>query len=252
MSRSTARKNCVVIGGSGSLGRVICRSLASQNARVAFTYHRGESVAEELASELPGGMSLRLDVASVGAIEQVLDVVSDEFGSIDALVHCAALAVTESSGDTESSAPSVADIEEVAWNQVMTVNVTSAFFACRKVVEIMRRGDGGSIVLIGSVDNAKLMPSPIHYAASKGALHGMARALAKEVGEYGIQVNLVAPGVLEGGLSGVLPKSLHEQYTKHCAMGRVGRFSEIAPMVSWLALNRTYLTGQTIVLDGGL
>src|SRR5438034_343864 len=116
----------------------------------------------------------------------------------------------------------------------------------------LMRGAGGNIVLVGSIDGVKPAPSPVHYAASKAALTGMAKAMAKELGPHNIRVNIVAPGVLDGGLSRVLPDDLRAQYLKHCGLKRLGRLEEVANVVAWLAVENTLVTAQTIVLDGAL
>ena len=134
----------------------------------------------------------------------------------------------------------------------MDVNAKSTFFAVKRVSDVMRRGGGGNIVLLSSIDGVKPAPSPVHYAASKGALMGMTLAMAKELGEFKIRVNQVAPGILEAGLSRVLPDALREEYLKHCGLKRLGRLEEVAAVVAWLARRNTYVTGRTIGVDGGL
>jgi NAD(P)-dependent dehydrogenase (short-subunit alcohol dehydrogenase family) len=119
-------------------------------------------------------------------------------------------------------------------------------------VEVLRDAGGGNIVLIGSVDGVKPVPAPVHYAASKGALTGMVAALAKELGEHNIRVNMVAPGILEGGISTVLEDRLMKEYLKHCGLKRLGRPSEVANVVAWLVRHNTYVTGQTVLVDGAL
>jgi NAD(P)-dependent dehydrogenase (short-subunit alcohol dehydrogenase family) len=96
------------------------------------------------------------------------------------------------------------------------------------------------------------VPAPVHYAAAKGALAGMTAAMAKELGPHGVRVNLVAPGILEDGMSRSLPEELRTEYLKHCGLRRYGRLSEIAAWAGWLALHNTYVTGQTILVDGAL
>jgi NAD(P)-dependent dehydrogenase (short-subunit alcohol dehydrogenase family) len=120
------------------------------------------------------------------------------------------------------------------------------------VARHLRRSGGGNIVLIGSIDGVKPVPAPVHYSASKGALVGMTHAMAKELGRDGIRVNLVAPGILEAGLSRTLAQQLRDDYVKHCGLRRVGRLDEVARLVAWLARHNTYVTGQTIVVDGAL
>lgn len=226
--------------------------LAAQGARVAFTYHQGEEVAVALAKELNAGPALRLDLSGpVGSIESVVDAVAEEFGRVDAFIQCAGVAVTmECSGPNSSHR--MPAITEAGWDRFMAINVRSTFFACRRLVEVMRRGNGGNMVFTGSIDNVKSVPSPVHYAASKGALASMVQAMSKELGEFGIRVNMVAPGLMAGGISRELPDNLLNEYIKHCGLKRVARVEEIAGLMAWLALENSYITGQTILLDGAL
>ncbi len=242
---------CLVFGGSGALGGAVCRALAEEGARVAFTYNANEAAARELLPALPGGSSLQLDLCSVPGIESAVAKVAQDLGGIDAFVQCAAVAVT-GNGGTASSHQMMADVDEDGWGQIMDVNVKSTFFAVRRVAEVMQRNGGGNVVLIGSIDGVKPAPAPVHYAASKGALAAMTSAMAKELGARGIRVNLVAPGILEAGLSRDLPDDLRAEYLKHCGLKRVGRLSEVARIVAWLARHNTYVTGQTILVDGAL
>lgn len=246
-----AAARCLVFGGSGALGRVVCETLAGEGARVAFTYHTGEAVAQRLAPKLPGGMSVRLDLTSVPDLERTIDVVASELGGIDAFVQCAGVAIT-----IECAGPKahhrMPQVDEAGWDRIMAINAKSTFFAVRKLVEVMRRGGGGNVVLIGSIDGVKPVPSPVHYAASKGALGGMTQAMSKELGEFGIKVNMVAPGIMEDGISRALPDNLLSEYVKHCGLKRVGRLAEIASVAAWLALHNTYVTGQTVLVDGAL
>jgi NAD(P)-dependent dehydrogenase (short-subunit alcohol dehydrogenase family) len=142
----------------------------------------------------------------------------------------------------------VAQVDEAGWDRMMDVNAKSTFFAVRRAAPLMR--DGGNVVVIGSIDGVKMVPAPVHYAAAKGALQGMVGAMAKEFGERRIRVNMVAPGILDGGLSRDIPPNLLAEYIKHCGLKRLGTMGEIAAMVAWLALRNTYVTGQTILIDG--
>ncbi|MHC4503449.1 MAG: SDR family NAD(P)-dependent oxidoreductase, partial [Planctomycetota bacterium] len=242
---------CLVFGGSGALGGVVCKALASRGGRVAFTYHTGVARATELVPELPDGLAFPLDLTSVPDIERTVDEVAKEFGGIDAFIQCAAVAITVRSEEATVH-HRMPQVDEKGWDRMMDVNAKSTFFAVRRVSEIMKSTGGGNIVLIGSIDGVKPVPAPVHYAASKGALRGMTQAMAKELGEHNIRVNLVAPGVLEDGVSRALPENLLKEYIKHCGLRRVGRLSEIAEIVAWIATENTYVTGETILVDGGL
>ena len=109
-----------------------------------------------------------------------------------------------------------------------------------------------SLVFLGSVDGLKPLPTAAAYAASKGAIAAMVRALAKELGPRGVRVNAVAPGVLDAGLTRLVPADVRREYRKHAALGRFGTCAEVARLVAWLCLDDTYVTGQSIPLDGGL
>jgi 3-oxoacyl-[acyl-carrier protein] reductase len=241
----------LVFGGSGALGRVVCETLAAEGARVAFTYHRNEAIVPVLVPKLPGGLARRLDLESLADIDRVIDDVASEMGGIDAFIQCAGVAVT-----MEPMAPGshhlISDVDGGGWERIMNVNVRSTFFAIRHLSEVMRRAGGGNVVLIGSIDGVKPVPAPVHYAASKAALVGMAMAMAKELGEHKIRVNMVAPGILEAGLSRDIPPNILQEYVKHCGLRRVGRLGEIASIATWLALHNTYVTGQTLLADGAL
>lgn len=242
---------CLVFGGTGALGTAVCRCLHGAGAELAFTYHSSEEAAKKLTIELTGAQALALDVLSVAEIERLVDRIGAEWGRLDAFIQCAGVGVT--AGSTQAQVHHTMDqVDEAAWDRMQDINTKSTFFAVRRIAEHMRRRGGGNIVLTGSIDGVKPVPAPVHYAASKGALAGMTAAMAKELGKDGIRVNLIAPGILEGGMSRVLPEDLRQEYLKHCGLRRFGRLEEIAAWAAWLALQNTYVTGQTILVDGAL
>jgi 3-oxoacyl-[acyl-carrier protein] reductase len=224
----------------------VCQQLISRGARVGFTFFTNDTNGIAASGR-------QLDVSDVAAIERTIDAFHDEFGRIDAFIHCAAVGTTVPH-DSATVHHVMEDVDERAWDAMIDVNAKSAFFAVRRVSAIMRAENeaGGNIVLLGSIDGVKPAPSPVHYAASKAAVSGMVKAMAKELGPYNIRVNTVAPGVLDGGLSRVLPDDLRREYLKHCGLKRLGRLGEVASLVAWLASENTLVTGQTIVVDGAL
>jgi 3-oxoacyl-[acyl-carrier protein] reductase len=241
---SSGAPACVVFGGSGAVGREVCKALLARGARVGFTFFNHETNGIDAIGK-------RLDVTDVGAIARTLDDFHRDLGRIDAFVNCAAVGTTvPHEGATVHHL--MTDVDERAWDAMIGVNAKSSFFAVRHVATLMRHPPGGNIVLLGSIDGVKPAPSPVHYAASKAALSGMAKAMAKELGPHNIRVNTVAPGVLDGGLSRVLPDDLRREYLKHCGLKRLGRIAEVASLVAWLATDNTLVTGQTIVVDGAL
>ena len=241
----------IVIGGSGAVGRVVCRTLAARGARVGFTYLTNETVARQLTAAIPDSTARRLDVRDIGALDRTLDEFEALFGRIDALVNCAAIGVA--GGPPGATGHERMDhVTEDGWETMLAVNTKASYFAVRRVASLMRDRGGVNVVLLGSIDGVKPAPAPVHYAASKAALAGMIRAMAKELGPRGFRINSVAPGVLEDGLSRTLPEALRREYLKHCGLKRFGRIEEVASLVTWLAVENTLVTGQTLVLDGAL
>ncbi len=237
----------IVLGGSGALGGVIARRLSAAGMRVGLTFHRGEARARALEAEL-GCVVAPLDATRPGDVERAIDALVTALGGPpDALVHAIAIASTVSPARFDR----VQEVDDAGWDRLMAVNVKSAFFAVKHAAPLMR-GRGGNVVLLGSIDGEKSVPTTAPYAVSKAALAGIARALAKELGPSNVRVNVVAPGILEGGISALVPEEVRAEYLKHSGAKRYGTFAEIAEVVAWLAQSNTYVTGRSILLDGGV
>src|SRR4029079_2552593 len=143
-------------------------------------------------------------------------------------VQCAGVGLTVPSSD-EQVHHTMDQVDESAWERMQEINVKSTFFAVRRAAVHMRKAGAGNIVLVGSIDGVKPVPAPVHYAASKGALAGMTAAMAKELGNDGIRVNLVAPGILEDVMSRALPEDLRREYLKHCGLKRYAAWMKLPP-----------------------
>ncbi len=242
----------LVIGGSGHLGRVVFATLAAIGSRVGLTYHTRRAAADELVERLSGGRAWALDVASVPDVLRVVEEAAESLGGLDALVYCAAIGLTPGDPVRDCPRQRLEDVSADGWDALMAVNLRGAFFACQAAVPFLRRAGGGNVVLVGSIDGLKPVPSPIPYCASKAALVGMAQALAKELGKDRVRVNVVAPGILDGGLSRTLPKQLLDEYLRHCGLKRLARADEAANVVAWLARHNSYVTAQALIVDGAL
>jgi NAD(P)-dependent dehydrogenase (short-subunit alcohol dehydrogenase family) len=241
---SSIERNVIVFGGSGTVGRAICAQLVADGARVGFTYHQNEGVAQSLLSELPGSVAAQTDLAATESTLAAFRSLRQQLGELHGFVHAATL----TSAAPQPQFEKITEADDAAFDRLLAVNVKSAFVACRELA----RDFSGNIVFLGSIDGTKSVPAPAAYAASKGALSALARALSKELGPRGVKLNVVAPGVLEAGSSHSLPADLRAEYLKHCGLRRYGKVSEVAGLVSWLALHNTYITGQTLVVDGAL
>jgi NAD(P)-dependent dehydrogenase (short-subunit alcohol dehydrogenase family) len=144
-------------------------------------------------------------------------------------------------------------MEESDWDEMLDTHVKGAFLTTQAVLRIMVREKYGRVINVGSLAGIKMMQAPVHYATAKAALKGFTESLAKEIGRYGITVNCVAPGILDQGVSDHLPPARKEEYVRHCALRRVGRLSEVADMIAFLASERaSYTNGATLVVDGAV
>ena len=249
-STQTTRR-CLVFGGTGFVGREVCGLLHQAGAQVVFTYFRNQACADQLCRDYPGMQAHCLDLSvAQGFGEAVRDMI-EPIGGLEAFIHCAAIGVESETREPFEDFPGVDTISVEDWDRVLAINTRSVFLASHAVQQAMQP-HGGNIVLLGSIDGLKPVPAPLHYAASKGALVAMTRALSKEFAKDNIRVNLLVPGVLSGGLSQTLPLKYREDYLQHCSLKRLGEPEEVARMAVYLAIENTYLNGEPIVVDGGL
>jgi NAD(P)-dependent dehydrogenase (short-subunit alcohol dehydrogenase family) len=235
----------LVLGGSGALGSAYVRVLRAREANVAFTYCKQEDGARALERET-GARAFALDVTRPGATAAAVDAIASELGGLTAFVHAIGVASTHVPPRFDDAL----DEDEAGWDRLMTINVRSAYVAASRAARHM--ASGGNIVLTGSVDGEKSVPSAPPYATSKAAISGMARALAKALGPKNVRVNVIAPGILERGASSVVPESVRVEYLKHSNAKRYGTTEELARTLAFFALENTYVTGKTFVCDGGL
>lgn len=230
-------KRVIVVGASGALGRAVATELGARDARVAGTFRNGTA---------PGIPARKLDLLAIDTIEPVLADLAKELDGADALVVCA----TAVSASATEQFDRLADIVPSKLVEMLTVNVAAPIL-CARAFAAMSGAPPRNIVLVGSIDGAKSVPTAVPYASSKGALMASARGLAKELGPD-VLVNVVAPGLMEGGASRIVPAEVKKEYLKHSASKRFATAPEIARSIAWLALENTYVTGQTIIFDGGL
>jgi 3-oxoacyl-[acyl-carrier protein] reductase len=237
----------LVTGGSRGLGRAICLALAGEGAAVAFNHSRSDDDAgrtlDALRAQGARALAFRASVLDKAALVEMVKAIEGELGTIDILVNNAGVA----------QVVPLALMEESDWDRMMDTHVKGAFLATQAVLRGMVKTKRGHILNIGSLAGIKMLQAPVHYCAAKAALKGFTEGLAKEIGRYGITVNCLAPGLLEGGVSDHLPGPKQEQYLQHCALGRKGSLEEVAVMAAFLVSERnSFMNGATVVLDGGV
>lgn len=242
-----SEKVAIVTGGSGSIGREVCRALARYGASVAFTYHQGGDRAQALAAELHANdcasFCQRVEATDRAAIEAFVQAAEEKLGPVDALVN-------------NLGAVQVLPfplIEEEDWDRMLELNLKSLFLFTKAAVRGMIRRRAGAVVNVGSVAAGRILEAPVHYATAKAGVTGFTVSLAKELAPYGIRVNAVAPGLIDGGIGNNATEGQLGDYRRFCTLGRTGAPAEVAELIALLCSQRSsYVNAQTIVVDGGL
>ncbi|MBI3561309.1 MAG: SDR family oxidoreductase [Gammaproteobacteria bacterium] len=240
-------KRCLVTGGSRKLGRELCVAFAKAGAKVAFTYHKQDADAEVTRQLLQqAGAEVLVFKGSVTDADHARATVNDivkAWGGLDVLVNNAGV----------MQILPVALLEEADWDKVIDTNLKGAYIFSREVLRPMLRAKKGHILNIGSIAGERIVEAPIHYAAAKAGLQGLTRALAREVGRFGIAVNDLSAGLLAAGLGQQALQHHRDEYIKNCPLGRLGTLEELAAFATWLVSDEnSFMSGARLAFDGGL
>lgn len=234
-------RSVLVNGASRGIGAEIVRLFCERGYRVAFTYKRSAREAARLAEET-GALAIVADSACEGDVICAVAEAKAYLGEIDILVNCAAI----------SSFSLFTDITAEEWNRIFAVNVNGFFYYTRAVLPGMISKKQGRIINISSMWGSVGASCEVHYSATKAAVDGMTRALAKEVGPSGITVNAVAPGVISTDMNASLSEDTLAALCDETPIGRMGTPREVAETVLFLANEASgFITGQIIGVNGG-
>lgn len=232
------RHTALVTGGSRGIGAACVRALAADGWRVVVNCRERLDLAEALAREVDG-LAIRADVSDPAAVEEMFSVA----GPVTALVCCAGISRTELFTDTSDE----------AWREIFSVNTDGVFYCCRRAVPGMLRSGGGAIVTVSSMWGVTGGSCEVAYSASKAAVIGMTKALAKEVGPSGIRVNCVAPGVIETDMNRMHSPETMEALREETPLGILGAPEDVADLCAYLVSEKArFLTGQVFGVNGGL
>ena len=233
----------LVTGASGGIGSAVAAALAAQGARVALSGTREDALAA-VAAELGGDpVILPCNLSDGAAVDGLVPRTVEALGQLDILVNNA--------GVTRDNLAMRMKDEE--WDAVIAVNLTAAFRLIRAAAKPMMKARFGRIISITSVVGATGNPGQANYAASKGGLTAMSKALGQELASRNITVNCVAPGFIVSPMTDALPDAQKEALTARIPVGRLGEGGDIGAAVAYLASREAaYVTGQTLHVNGGM
>lgn len=243
-----------VTGGSRGIGAGIVEYAAARGHHVAFTYVANEDAAERsqaaaLAAAKAAGHEVQvkayqLDVKDVAQVEAVSDAVLEDFETMEVIVNCAGV-------NRDNLLISMSDEE---WREVLATNLDGPFYVCRQFLPTLMANRFGRIINISSIQHNG-GSGQANYAAAKAGLHGLTKTLAKEYGRRGITANVIVPGFFDTDMTReTMPQVNKDYWKKYCPMpkGRMGKVSELAATVEFLAARDSFINGQVIDVTGGL
>jgi 3-oxoacyl-[acyl-carrier protein] reductase len=237
----------LVTGGSRGIGRSIVKAFASEGAKVAFVYKGNEAAAESLVQEIiqAGGttFALQADVTEIQVAQECVERIEKEWGRFDILVNNAGIIRDDL----------FVRMEPEAWQSVLQTNLGGTYNFCRAVAYTMMRQRRGRIINISSVAAEHVNLGQSNYAASKGAINALTRALAVELASRNVTVNAIAPGFVETDMSESIRNKAGDVLRKLIPMRRLGQPEDVARVAVFLAsADSGYMTGQILTVDGGM
>lgn len=238
--KNIINKIVVVTGGSRGIGAEIVKLVAEAGNTVILNYNKSESYAQDVKNKFNNVEIFKADVSKKEEAIALIEYTIKKYGRIDVLINNAG--ISQSKLFTETT--------DDDWNNIINNNLNSAFFCSREAVKNMIHNKNGLIINISSIWGITGASCEVAYSASKAALNGFTKALAKELGPSNIRVNAIAPGIINTDMNKGLTKEELESIKEEIPLERIGNVTDIAKCVLWL-IEDNYTTGQIISINGG-
>jgi 3-oxoacyl-[acyl-carrier protein] reductase len=239
-------KNAIVTGGSLGIGTAIATGLAREGCNVAINYRRHDKEAKEVVREIEElgrkGLAVKADVSSFQDAQSMVDTVVKEFGSLDIMVCNAGI----------NWDGVIWKMTEEQWDTVINVNIKGYFNYNKAAAMVFKDQKGGKIVNISSINGMRGKFAQANYSASKGGEIALSKALAKELGKFNVNVNVVAPGMVMTDMARSIPPEFLATAMDETVLGRFASPEDCAHIVAFLCSDRArHITGEVIKIDGG-
>lgn len=238
-----AGRTALVTGASRGIGAGIAAALAREGARVGVGYREQRAAADAVVERLGGGArAFGADLTDAGQAARMVDEAVATFGGLDVLVLNAGV----------WRGGRLDELQADDWHLVIDSSLTAAYHVLRRALPALRESDRGRIVVVSSVIGVMGFPGDGAYATAKAGLLGLVRSLAKELGRHGVTVNAVAPGFVATDMTAAVSEKAREQMLSRTQIRRAGSVEDVAAAVRYLVCDGDYVTGQVLVVDGGL
>ena len=238
-------KAVIVTGGSRGIGATIVKKLAQRGYNVILNYNKSGDMAEQIKKELENEKitiyTYKADVSDREESRKLIEFAIEKFKKIDVLINNAGI----------SQMKLFTDITDAEWNNMLNVNLNSAFYCTQEATRHMLINKEGCIINITSIWGITGASCEVHYSTAKAALNGFTKALAKELGPSNIRVNAIAPGMIDTDMNNNITEQDKQNFIQEIPLEKIGETEDISKCVEWL-IEDNYTTGQIISINGGI
>lgn len=234
-------KNVLITGGTKGIGKATCELFSSKGYRTIILYKSDDESAKKLSCET-GCICYKQDITDFCATEKTITEITNRYGAIDILINNAGI----------SQQKLFIDISPSDWQRMLSTNLESIYNVTNTVLKSMIYKKSGVIINVSSIWGEHGASCEVHYSASKSAIIGFTKALAKEMGLSGIRVNCISPGMIDTHMNDIFSQDEKTQIINQIPLGRMGTATDCANLIYFLASDDAkYITGQNISINGG-